>query len=113
MRRPLHHDIPLATPLAAIALNIHPAFEEAVDAFEVWGEGEPEPTIEVDSESLTIPQICGRLWNDTNFMPNRVHSRIRDIIHDNGGDADGVGPHYSHGARCLKKLYQEAIGQDS
>jgi len=53
--------------------HVRDAFCAAVDAFNDWKPGEPEPTVqfEVDYKprQMLISQICGLLWNCTDIIP--------------------------------------------
>jgi hypothetical protein len=57
-------------------------FQEAIDAFANWNEGEPEPmvTYEIDYEphQITISQSCGLLWNCKDILPSQYYDWLRD-----------------------------------
>jgi hypothetical protein len=44
---------------------VRDTFLRAVDAFEAWEDGEPEPTID-------LTQACGLVWNCADILPNLV-----------------------------------------
>ena len=54
------------------------AFSDAVDAFEQWDDGEPEPTINFRGDSITISRACGLVWRCTDILPLALSDQVRD-----------------------------------
>jgi hypothetical protein len=52
--------------------DIRAAFGDAVDAFEKWGNGAPEPCVETRGQELPISVVYGLLWNCDDIMPSRL-----------------------------------------
>jgi hypothetical protein len=78
--------------------DIRNAFVEAVDAWDAWKAGEPEPMLEVREQQLTIRQVCGLLWNCADCMPSHLYDQVFDLdpMHRRS---------YSSAARYLVGLY--------
>lgn len=53
--------------------HLRSMFEEAIEAYRNWNDGEPEPTVtyEVHYRPAEIPisRACGLLWNCTDILP--------------------------------------------
>jgi hypothetical protein len=51
-------------------------FLRAVDAFEAWEDGEPEPTVEhevrYEPRLMSLTQACGLVWNCSDILPSLV-----------------------------------------
>ena len=62
--------------------HICDAFIAAIDAFEAWKDGEPEPTVEHEVHNqpveITISQACGLVWNCSDILPNLVVRQLED-----------------------------------
>ena len=60
--------------------HIRDTFLRAVDAFEAWEDGEPEPTIEhevhYEPRQISLTQACGLVWNCSDILPNLVVSQL-------------------------------------
>ena len=70
--------------------DIRDAFLEAIDAYQNWKEGEPEPTVELRDQYMTVTQVCGLLWNCSDILPSRVFTRISNLACGNiAGAQDG------------------------
>jgi hypothetical protein len=57
-------------------------FLAALDAYENWNDGEPEPKIthEVNYEprEITISEACGLVWNCSDILPGLAFSTLAD-----------------------------------
>jgi hypothetical protein len=76
--------------------DLRDAFCEAVDAFDQWKAGAPEPTVELREQQLPISAVFGLLWNCSDIMPGDLF----DQIDDHSGALKRRT--YSAGARFLK-----------
>jgi hypothetical protein len=56
--------------------DLRDAFCAAVDAYQDWDEGEPEPTVEVRDRQLPISQIFGLLWDCKDILPSIVYDQV-------------------------------------
>jgi hypothetical protein len=54
--------------------HLRSIFEEAIEAYSQWNEGDPQPTVtyEVHYQPQEIPlsRACGLLWNCTDILPS-------------------------------------------
>jgi hypothetical protein len=77
--------------------HLRELFEEALDAYYGWNDGEPEPTVVLEpnyefignpgaeernakkkDRILTISEVFGLLWNCTDILPGSCYDQIRD-----------------------------------
>ncbi len=79
--------------------DIRDAFEEAIEAFQQWDGGEPEPLVDVRDQDVPISRICGLLWNCTDIMPSVACGAFGYF-----DDDLPQGSTYAQGARRLKAL---------
>lgn len=78
------------------------AFIAAIEAFESWEDGEPEPAVELNGQDIKIGQVCGALWNCRDFLPGVWV----DTMDQWNGPCDPQVRHwtYARAARRLKDL---------
>lgn len=50
--------------------DLRDAFIAAIEAYDDWEEGEPEPTVELREQQVPISRVCGLLWNCSDTMPS-------------------------------------------
>ena len=48
--------------------DLREAFIEAVEACRRWQTREPEPTVEVRDSAVAIRDVCGQLWNCSDYL---------------------------------------------
>ena len=80
------------------------AASESVDAFEMWADVEPEPTVELGDDAISISRLCGKLWNCTDIMPGILCRQIEGLRGWHHDDDIYQGSTYACGARVLKEL---------
>jgi hypothetical protein len=56
--------------------DLREAFCDALDAFEDWKTGEPEPTVELRDKQLLIGQVFGLLWNCNDIVPGTIWRQV-------------------------------------
>jgi len=83
---------------------IQSAFNEAVDAYLSWNDGKPEPVIEVNDRKLTIPEVCGLVWNCRDFLP-----ALTCYTFGLFDEPIRQGSSYAQAARRLKVLYMDTL----
>ena len=54
---------------------LHLAFQDALEAFESWRPGEPEPLVDCDGKPTAISAVFGRMRTCTDIMPVRIARR--------------------------------------
>lgn len=59
--------------------DLRDAFEEAIDAYEVWNVGEPEPSVELREQDVPISKVFGLLWNCSDILSNRLWDQIANL----------------------------------
>ena len=86
--------------------SLRQAFEEALDAYESWEAGEPEPTIHIQGSDMPISKLCGLLWNCSDTMPARLCTSMGDMA--SPAEAwRGSGESFARGARLLRYLCRQ------
>jgi hypothetical protein len=70
--------------------------DEAIPAYIAWEDGEPEPTVELREQQVSISQLCGLLWNCHDILPSGA------IFELDGCDADLKSQTYASAARWMK-----------
>jgi hypothetical protein len=62
--------------------NVREAFHDAIEAYEIWEDGEPEPTVTYEvnykPQDITISQACGLVWSCTDIIPVLAFNQLRD-----------------------------------
>jgi hypothetical protein len=59
---------------------LHQAFDDALDAYEEWEAGSPEPFVEFDGASVAISAVFGRMRTCTDILPIRALDAVRDVV---------------------------------
>jgi death-on-curing protein len=59
--------------------DLRDAFEDALEAFQIWEQGRPEPTVDLREQRLPISRVCGLLWNCSDILPRLLWSMMADI----------------------------------
>jgi hypothetical protein len=85
--------------------HVRDMFLEAVEAYNAWEAGEPEPTVEYEigyvPRPIPISRACGLLWNCTDILPGTAFD---------GLEWCGVSPKprtYAAAARAMKREIEE------
>ena len=103
--------------------HLRELFEEALEAYTQWNEGEPEPTVLLEPKYefegnpgaaernalkkdrlLTISEVFGLLWNCTDILPGSCYEQI----HDNARYEEG--PQMRTYAAAARYLFREIRG---
>lgn len=90
--------------------DLRDAFVEAVDAFQQWEDGEPEPSVAMrarhhDGRNVPISDVCGVLWNCSDILPSGLRTQLEDL---RGWPIDPMRNTYGAAARRLKSLIVDA-----
>jgi hypothetical protein len=87
--------------------HVHDCFLAAIDAFEAWEDGEPEPTVEHEVHYrpvvITISQACGLVWNCSDILPALVVRQLEDC------DVTLTRVTYAAAARALHQRISELL----
>ena len=61
---------------------LHYAFEDALNAYEAWQQGTPEPIVECDGKPTAISAVFGRMRTCTDILPVRVLDEVQALLDD-------------------------------
>jgi hypothetical protein len=86
--------------------DVRDAFVEAVDAYEAWEDGTPEPTVDVRDQPIRISVVCGLVWNCTDVMPGRLYDHLANLVR--WPEDMTQRRTYAAGARLLKSMIKGA-----
>lgn len=99
--------------------HLHQGFAEALDAFEEWLPGQPEPKVTLEGRNVPVSAIFGRMRTCYDIMP----SRLADLAISLAGTitpAEGNYLTYADAAvalraKCVDRLKRvaAAFGEDS
>ena len=82
---------------------LHLAFQDALEAFGGWHEGEPEPVVDCDGKPTAISAVFGRMRTCTDIMPIRVLDDVLDLVDRPVPAAlDGPSVIYAEAARIMR-----------
>lgn len=89
---------------------MHYAFEDALDAYQAWAEGMPEPSVECDGKPTAVSAVFGRMRTCTDILPVRVLDEVLAVV----GNRSLVGlaanqATYAEAARVLRALCVERL----
>jgi hypothetical protein len=87
---------------------LHHAFQDALDAFENWQRGDPEPVVECNDKPTTISAVFGRMRRCTDILPVRVLDDVQAVV----GEASPFVTNqatYAAAARILRALCVERL----
>lgn len=82
---------------------LHQAFDDALDAYEEWEAGSPEPFVEFDGASVAISAVFGRMRTCTDILPIRALDAVRDVV-GSAAEIDEDQVTYAQAALLLRAL---------
>jgi hypothetical protein len=89
---------------------LHLAFQDALEAFEAWRPGEPEPMVDCDGKSTAISAVFGRMRTCTDIMPVRILDDVLDVVDRSAATAlEGPTATYAEAARILRAYCVERL----
>ena len=89
---------------------LHLAFQDALEAFETWRGGEPEPVVDCDGKPTAISAVFGRMRTCTDIMPVRILDDVRALVDDARLAAlEGPGATYAEAALVLRAYCVERL----
>ena len=59
---------------------LHMAFHDALDAFEDWAPGDPEPVVELETSAVPVSAVFGRMRTCTDLLPQRTIDAVRTVV---------------------------------
>lgn len=60
--------------------HLHQAFADALDAYEDWLPGQPEPVVLLDARNVPISAIFGRMRTCFDILPSRLAAIVEGIV---------------------------------
>ncbi len=60
--------------------HLHQAFSDALDAFETWLPGQPEPRVLVEGRTVPVSAVFGRMRTCDDLLPTRIADVVFSII---------------------------------
>ena len=89
---------------------LHLAFQDALESFETWRNGEPEPVVDCDGKPTAISAVFGRMRTCTDIMPVRILDDVRDLVDDARLAAlEGPAATYAEAALVLRAYCVERL----
>lgn len=90
-------------------IYLHQAFSDALEAYEGWTYANEEPLVELDSLTIPISSVFGRMRNCTDLLPVRVLEDVAAVIPERLDALAGEQLTYSDVARVLRALCLERL----
>ncbi|MFZ0848820.1 MAG: hypothetical protein WAO08_06415 [Hyphomicrobiaceae bacterium] len=63
--------------------HVRDTFLNAIEAFEAWRIGEPEPTVEYEvnyiPRQISLTEACGLVWNCNDILPGHYFAGMEEI----------------------------------
>ncbi|MET0943638.1 MAG: hypothetical protein ABWY13_20010 [Mesorhizobium sp.] len=89
---------------------LHYAFQDALDAYEDWQVGAPEPDVECDGKLTPISAVFGRMRGCTDILPIRVFDDVQAVVDEPSlAQFSGNQVTYAEAARVLRALCVERL----
>jgi hypothetical protein len=90
-------------------INMHYAFEEALEAFEAWAPYIAEPSVEFEGRPVPISAVFGRMRRCSDLLPQRTLALVCDVVGDRAATFDGDHVTYAEVAFLLRALCVERL----
>lgn len=87
--------------------DVRDSFLEAIDAFENWNDGDPEPVVTVREGAVAISAVCGLLWNCRDTLPGDAFQQL--CHHARWKEDEPRRQSYAAAARFLKEQIRQAL----
>lgn len=85
--------------------DMREAFRDAVDAYEAWQDGQPEPVVTYGDGEVAIGRVCGLLWNCTDTLPVLYVTAVAGLQRWTDNPLR-QGASYAQAARIMKSLIE-------
>lgn len=92
---------------------LHQAFEEALEAFEAWGLGQPEPFVEIEGRSVAISSVFGRMRTCSDILPMRLVDLATEVAGPQAAGFDDGDLTYAKVAIVLRALCVERLRDEA
>jgi hypothetical protein len=88
--------------------DVREAFLTGIEQYVLWGDGEPEPIIELREQQVPLSTLCGLLWNCSDTVPRLdLDSLVGDC------NTDIKGGTYACVARWMKPEIQRQVAKEA
>ena len=89
---------------------LHQAFQDALDAYEDWQAGAPEPKVGFNGEEVAISAVFGRMRTCTDILPQHVLNTVKALVGaDVAASLDEPQVTYAGAALVLRALVVERL----
>ena len=93
-------------------IQLHGAFDEALEAYQAWTPGTDEPQVEFEGHMIPISSVFGRMRTCTDILPWRIEADVLDTVGGmplSGGERTIT---YAHAALVLRALCVDRLRGD-
>lgn len=90
-------------------INLHHAFEDALEAYEAWGPRMAEPRVDLDGSPVAISAIFGRMRRCSDLVPQRTLALVSDVAGDSAAAFEGACVTYAEVAFLLRAMCVERL----
>jgi len=91
--------------------DVRDAFLKAIEAYEAWEDGEPEPAVDLRDQPTRLSVLCGLLWNCSDIMPGLDQRQLEDALPQRhfGDDRTNTCSTYARAARAMREAITLAV----
>ena len=90
-------------------IHLHHAFEDALEAFEAWMPGAPEPEVAFEGANVPVSAVFGRMRACSDILPQRTLDLVRDVAGAPAAALSGDGTTYAEAAFLMRALCVERL----
>lgn len=90
-------------------IGLHFAFEEALEAFEAWEPGMPEPAVPFEGRQVRVSAIFGRMRRCSDLLPQRVLDHVCEVVGNRSAAFEADSATYAEAAFLLRALCVEHL----
>ena len=90
-------------------IQLHLAFEDALEAFEKWAPYQPEPEVVFEEKPVVISAIFGRMRSCSDLLPQRLLDHVCAVSRIEQHELSAGSATYSHAALVLRALCVERL----
>lgn len=90
-------------------IHLHHAFEDALEAFEGWGLGQPEPEVGFDGGLVPVSSVFGRMRTCSDLLSQRTLDLVREVVGRHAAGLEDGAATYAQAAFTLRALCVERL----
>ena len=97
---------------------LHQAFSDALDAYEDWLPGQPEPRVQLEMRKVPVSAIFGRMRTCYDILPSRLSDLVNSlvgagvVVPAEGGQVTYADAAVALRAKCVERLKRVAAAFD-